>query len=53
MTKLPPPPPPPACRDLWFEVPLPFFLRSAASGIGWSRTATGAFLATFIIVYGK
>ncbi len=32
-------------RDLWFEVPLPFFLRSADSGIGWSRSATGAFLA--------
>lgn len=40
-------------RDLWFEVPLPFFLRSAASGIGWSRAATGAFLAVFIIVYGQ
>lgn len=40
-------------RDLWFEVPLPFFLRSAASGIGWSRAATGAFLAAFIIVYGQ
>lgn len=32
-------------RDLWFEVPLPFFLRDPASGIGWSRSATGAFLA--------
>lgn len=40
-------------RDLWFEVPLPFFLRSPASGIGWSRTLTGAFLAIFIIVYGQ
>ncbi|KAG7667527.1 hypothetical protein Ndes2526B_g07519 [Nannochloris sp. 'desiccata'] len=40
-------------RDLWFEVPLPFFLRSAASGIGWSRALTGAFLAIFIIVYGQ
>ena len=40
-------------RDMWFEVPLPFFLRSAASGIGWSRAATGAFLAVFIIVYGQ
>ncbi len=40
-------------RDLWFEVPLPFFLRDAASGIGWSAAATGAFLAAFIIVYGQ
>ncbi|GAB4819699.1 hypothetical protein N2152v2_006745 [Parachlorella kessleri] len=40
-------------RDLWFEVPLPFFLRSAASGIGWSRALTGAFLAIFIILYGQ
>lgn len=42
-----------ASRDLWFEVPLPFFLRSAESGIGWSRALTGAFLAIFIIVYGQ
>jgi hypothetical protein len=34
-------------------VPLPFFLRDAASGIGWSAAATGAFLAAFIIVYGQ
>ncbi|EFN55998.1 hypothetical protein CHLNCDRAFT_8794, partial [Chlorella variabilis] len=40
-------------RDLWFEVPLPFFLRDPASGIGWSRSATGAFLAVWIIVYGQ
>ena len=40
-------------RDLWFEVPLPFFLRDPQSGIGWSRTLTGAFLAIFIIVYGQ
>lgn len=40
-------------RDLWFEVPLPFFLRSAASGIGWSRPLVGAFLGLFIIVYGQ
>lgn len=32
-------------RDLWFDVPLPFFLRSAASGFGWSRPLAGAFLA--------
>jgi hypothetical protein len=37
-------------RDLWFEVPLPFFLRSPDSGIGWSRSLTGAFLAIWIIV---
>ena len=32
-------------RDVWFEVPLPFFLRDAASGLGWSRSLTGAFMA--------
>lgn len=31
-------------RDLWFEVPLPFYLRSAA-GLGWPRSAVGALLA--------
>jgi hypothetical protein len=41
------------CRDLWFEVPLPFFLRDAAQGIGWPRPATGAVLAAFIIGYGQ
>lgn len=40
-------------RDLWFEVPLPFFLRDAAQGLGWERPATGAALACFIIVYGQ
>ena len=40
-------------RDLWFEVTLPFFLRSTASGIGWSRPLVGAFLAIWIIVYGQ
>lgn len=40
-------------RDLWFEVPLPFFLRSAAWGLGWPRPATGAALAAFIIIYGQ
>ena len=39
-------------RDLWFEVPLPFFLRSAY-GLGWSRSAVGAMLAGYIIVYGQ
>jgi hypothetical protein len=40
-------------RDLWFEVALPFFLRDSVTGLGWSRPATGAFLAGFIIVYGQ
>ena len=40
-------------RDLWFEVPLPFFLRDARHGIGWPRPATGAALAAFIIIYGQ
>ena len=39
-------------RDLWFEVPLPFYLRSA-NGLGWPRTATGAALAGYIIAYGQ
>jgi len=37
---------------LWFEVPLPFFLRSA-TGMGWPRSAVGAILAGYIIVYGQ
>ncbi len=40
-------------RDMWFEVPLPFFLRDSVQGLGWSRTLTGLFLALFIIVYGQ
>lgn len=32
-------------RDLWFEVPLPFFMRDAVYGLGWSRIAVGAALA--------
>jgi hypothetical protein len=32
-------------RDMWFEVPLPFFLRDAAHGFGWERVAVGAVLA--------
>ncbi|NP_001171775.1 major facilitator superfamily-like [Saccoglossus kowalevskii] len=39
-------------RDLWFEVPLPFFLRSD-DGIGWERAAVGAYLAGWIIIYGQ
>lgn len=40
-------------RDMWFEVPLPFFLRNKLYGLGWSRPSTGAFLAVWIIVYGQ
>lgn len=32
---------------------LPYFLRDAAHGVGWSRLQTGAALAAFIIVYGQ
>jgi hypothetical protein len=39
-------------RDLWFEVPLPFYLR-AADGLNWPRTAVGAVLAGYIILYGQ
>jgi hypothetical protein len=35
------------------KVPLPFFLRNAAIGLGWSRPLTGLFLAVWIIVYGQ
>ena len=42
------PPEPDSTRHA--QVPLPFFLRSPDSGIGWSRSLTGAFLAIFIIV---
>ncbi|GIL86503.1 hypothetical protein Vretifemale_14798 [Volvox reticuliferus] len=40
-------------RDMWFEVPLPFFLRNSTYGLGWSRPLTGLFLAVWIIVYGQ
>eukprot|EP00882_Tetradesmus_deserticola_P010869 GHRQ01011488.1.p1 GENE.GHRQ01011488.1~~GHRQ01011488.1.p1 ORF type:complete len:366 (+),score=173.70 GHRQ01011488.1:27-1100(+) len=40
-------------RDMWFEVPLPFFLRDAVHGLGWQRVAVGAVLAGFIILYGQ
>ncbi|GES82973.1 organoarsenical effux MFS transporter ArsJ [Rhizophagus clarus] len=36
-------------RDLWFEVPVPLFLRGP---IGWSYLETGAFLAGWVIFYG-
>jgi hypothetical protein len=37
-------------RDCWFEVPLPLYLQSA---LGWSRPATGAVLAGYIVIYGQ
>jgi len=40
-------------RDLWFEIPLPFFLRDSIGGMGWSRSAVGAMLAGYIIAYGQ
>eukprot|EP00878_Enallax_costatus_P015890 GHUV01016656.1.p1 GENE.GHUV01016656.1~~GHUV01016656.1.p1 ORF type:complete len:571 (+),score=121.87 GHUV01016656.1:190-1902(+) len=40
-------------RDMWFEVPLPFFLRDHIYGLGWQRVAVGALLAGFIILYGQ
>mmetsp|Transcript_4544 Transcript_4544/g.7749 ORF Transcript_4544/g.7749 Transcript_4544/m.7749 type:complete len:538 (-) Transcript_4544:591-2204(-) len=40
-------------RDMWFEVPLPFFLRDSVRGLGWSRPITGLFLALWIIGYGQ
>jgi len=40
-------------RDMWFEVPLPFFLRDSLAGLGWPRQAVGAFLAGYIILYGQ
>ncbi|GBF99579.1 hypothetical protein Rsub_12204 [Raphidocelis subcapitata] len=40
-------------RDLWFEVPLPFFMRDARRGLGWERVVVGAVLAAFIVVYGQ
>ncbi|KAJ9530544.1 hypothetical protein QJQ45_012521 [Haematococcus lacustris] len=40
-------------RDMWFEVPLPFFLRDAVYGLGWTRPLTGLFLALWIIIYGQ
>lgn len=40
-------------RDLWFEVPLPFFLRDSVYGLGLERQVVGAFLAGYIILYGQ
>ncbi|KAI8824773.1 major facilitator superfamily domain-containing protein [Fimicolochytrium jonesii] len=36
-------------RDLWFEVVLPIYLRAM---FNWSFTASGAFLAVWIVIYG-
>ncbi|KAJ3050360.1 hypothetical protein HK097_008682 [Rhizophlyctis rosea] len=36
-------------RDLWFEVVLPIYLRAM---FGWSFTASGSFMAVWIILYG-
>lgn len=36
-------------RDIWFVIGLPLFL---SSELGWSHTATGAFLAAWVIGYG-
>ena len=44
---------PPRRCPLSSQVPLPFFLRNATIGLGWSRPLTGLFLAVWIIVYGQ
>ncbi|CAI2170643.1 3021_t:CDS:2 [Funneliformis geosporum] len=36
-------------RDLWFEVPIPLYLRGT---VEWSYLATGAFLAGWVMFYG-
>ncbi|KAJ3296354.1 hypothetical protein HK104_001670 [Borealophlyctis nickersoniae] len=36
-------------RDLWFEVVLPIYLRAM---FGWSFTASGTYLAVWIVIYG-
>jgi hypothetical protein len=36
---------------MWFEVPLPFFLRDHVYGLGWERVAVGAMLAVSMAVY--
>jgi hypothetical protein len=38
-----------AARDVWFVVSVPIFL---ASGLGWTFTGIGAFLALWVIGYG-
>jgi MFS family permease len=41
-----------ASRDAWFDVPLPFYLRST-EGFGWERAASAALLGAWIILYGQ
>jgi MFS family permease len=41
-----------ASRDAWFDVPLPFYLRSK-EGFGWERAAAAALLGAWIILYGQ
>lgn len=41
------------CAPVRLKVPLPFFLRDAVAGLGWSSTVTGLVLALFIIIYGQ
>ncbi len=38
-----------ASRDVWFVIALPLYLASIA---GWSQSAVGAFLASWVIAYG-
>jgi len=37
-------------RDVWFEVPLPYFFRRV---LGWTPYSVGVFMGGFIIVYGQ
>ena len=37
-------------RDVWFEVPLPYFFRKV---IGWAPYSVGVFMGGFIVVYGQ
>uniref|UniRef100_A0A7S1XCB9 Major facilitator superfamily (MFS) profile domain-containing protein n=1 Tax=Compsopogon caeruleus TaxID=31354 RepID=A0A7S1XCB9_9RHOD len=39
-------------RDAWFDVPLPFYLRSV-EGLNWERWAAAALLGGWIILYGN
>ncbi|OEU18849.1 MFS general substrate transporter [Fragilariopsis cylindrus CCMP1102] len=43
-----------ASRDFWFEVPLPFFLRSpSCEGLGETQFLVGTILGGYIILYGQ
>jgi len=37
-------------RDVWFEIPLPYFFRRV---LGWAPYSVGVFMGGFIIVYGQ